>query len=44
MKLHWKIIIGMAAGVVVGLIVNESSYKTKYAGIREIIDALEAAL
>jgi proton glutamate symport protein len=25
MKLHWKILIGMAAGVVVGLIVNESS-------------------
>lgn len=25
MKLHWKIIIGMAAGVVVGLVVNESS-------------------
>jgi Na+/H+-dicarboxylate symporter len=25
MKLHWKIIIGMVAGVVVGLIINESS-------------------
>ena len=25
MKLHWKIIIGMAAGVVVGMIINESS-------------------
>jgi proton glutamate symport protein len=25
MKLHWKIIIGMAAGVVVGLVINESS-------------------
>lgn len=25
MKLHWKIIIGMVAGVVVGLVVNESS-------------------
>jgi Na+/H+-dicarboxylate symporter len=25
MKLHWKIIIGMAAGVIVGLVVNESS-------------------
>jgi len=25
MKLHWKIIIGMAAGVVVGLAINESS-------------------
>ncbi|MCK5407340.1 MAG: dicarboxylate/amino acid:cation symporter [Candidatus Krumholzibacteria bacterium] len=25
MKLHWKIIIGMAAGVVVGLTINESS-------------------
>lgn len=25
MKLHWKILIGMAAGVVVGLIINESS-------------------
>jgi Na+/H+-dicarboxylate symporter len=25
MKLHWKIIIGMAAGVAVGLVVNESS-------------------
>jgi Na+/H+-dicarboxylate symporter len=25
MKLHWKIIIGMGAGVVVGLVINESS-------------------
>ena len=25
MKLHWKILIGMAAGVVVGLLINESS-------------------
>jgi proton glutamate symport protein len=25
MKLHWKIIIGMAVGVVVGLVINESS-------------------
>jgi Na+/H+-dicarboxylate symporter len=25
MKLHWQIIIGMAAGVVVGLVINESS-------------------
>ncbi len=25
MKLHWKILIGMAAGVVVGLVINESS-------------------
>ncbi len=25
MKLHWKIIIGMAAGVIVGLVINESS-------------------
>ncbi len=25
MKLHWKIVIGMAAGVVVGMIINESS-------------------